>query len=82
MRKQLFIFLLATLHLCLWATTVNAQKKEALPAIYAVFKQAPIFEILTELERQSGYRFYFDQAHIDSMKADLLPSPASGEGLG
>jgi hypothetical protein len=69
-RKSLAV-LMAVLAFVLLPLATMAQKIESIPTVSAVFKQAPLQTIVTELEKQSSYRFYFDPVQFDSLKFDL-----------
>jgi carboxypeptidase-like protein/TonB-dependent receptor-like protein len=50
---------------------VTAQKNAGLPLITADFKNAGAEQFLLALEKQTGYRFFYDTAQLDSIYIDL-----------
>jgi hypothetical protein len=52
------------------ATHISAQK-DTEPRITVSFKQVPVEQLMLELEKQSGYRFFYDPASFDSLKIDI-----------
>ena len=52
------------------ANTANAQQP-AFPKVSAVFDQVPVQQFLAEMERQSGYTFYYDTLQFDSLKISI-----------
>jgi hypothetical protein len=54
--------------LLLPASRALAQKEEL---VTVSLKQAPIAAVLKELEKQTGYRFYYDTTDLDSTRVDI-----------
>jgi hypothetical protein len=49
----------------------KATAQKAMPAVTANYRQASLTVILNDLEKQSGLRFYYDAATLDSSRFDL-----------
>ncbi|MBV9987941.1 MAG: TonB-dependent receptor, partial [Chitinophagaceae bacterium] len=65
-RPKLFVF---AIMLLLGARALHAQS--SLPPVTAHYQKAALATILTDLEKQSGLRFYFDINALDTSKYDL-----------
>ena len=68
--KYCYTTLLTVLCLLLIGGRSLAQKGKA-ARVTVEFKQVPIASLLQELERQTGYRFYYDTLDFDSTKVDI-----------
>src|ERR1700760_209683 len=68
MNRNTCIRLLTIIILLLPASRSFAQKE---PLVTIDMKQAPIADVLKELEKQTGYRFYYDTTDFDSTKIDV-----------
>lgn len=55
----------------LQAMPAQAQTNTGGPLVSGDFKKARVANLLEELERQTGYRFYYNQTDIDSLQVDL-----------
>jgi hypothetical protein len=67
--KLLRLFLVAS-SVMLAAYNTSGQKVN-MPAITGEFKDMRIEQFLIQLEKQSGYRFYYDTAMLDTIKINL-----------
>ncbi|MEP7317152.1 MAG: carboxypeptidase-like regulatory domain-containing protein [Panacibacter sp.] len=56
-----------TICLLLSASVIHAQKN-AYPLVSGIYDNVPVQQFLLQLEKQSGYRFYFDTLQFDSIK--------------
>jgi hypothetical protein len=63
------LLLTVTCLLMLQARSLAQKAKE--PKVTVDFKQAPIADVLQEIEKQAGYRFYYDTTDFDSTKVDI-----------
>jgi hypothetical protein len=70
MRKY-YSFLLGMICLVCISTQAAAQTDSSGPRISVSFKQIKMEQLLLEVEKQSGYRFYYDTASFDSLKVDI-----------
>lgn len=61
--------ILITFCLCAFVMQTNAQTND--PSITAKFDSVLVRDFITEIEKQSGYFFYFDSTHIDSLFVDI-----------
>lgn len=68
MRYLLCIFLICCFSLSL--TQLHAQQKNAIN-ISGIFEHVPARQFLQELQRQTGYKFYYDSLQLDSLTIDL-----------
>ena len=58
---------------CLLLCCINAytQQSTGYAKVTASYTQAPLASILNDLEKQSGYRFFYDAANLDTSRFDL-----------
>jgi len=68
--KYIYTLLLTVACLLIGAARSLAQKGKE-PRVTVDFTQAPIADVLQELEKQTGYRFYYDTTDFDSTKVDI-----------
>ena len=64
------VFLYFVLCFVIFAAPLNAQNKEA-ALISGTFNNITAQDFLLQLEKQTGYRFYFDTLQLDSIKIDI-----------
>jgi hypothetical protein len=69
--KRTVRFLLLTAFLLMASTVMYGQKETSLPRVTVAYKQVLLKVLLPELEKQSGYRFFYDAAIMDSTKVDI-----------
>lgn len=69
--KKTARFSLLTAFLLMVCTMINGQNQATLPRVTVNYKQVLLKILLPELEKQSGYRFFYDAIVIDSVKVDI-----------
>jgi hypothetical protein len=67
--RQLPLFIFLNCIFLITGLTVSAQPGAKTVSIE--LKEAPIDSLITELEAQTGYRFYYDPAQFDSLRVSL-----------
>jgi hypothetical protein len=72
--KKTVGFLLLTAFLLMVCTVMYAQDEPNLPRVTVNYKQVQLKVLLPELEKQSGYRFFYDATLVDSIKVDISAS--------
>ena len=70
--KYFLLFAFISLLLLSHPFSIQAQKQGALPNISADFKQVRLEVLFSSIEKQTGYRFFYDTAQLDSSKIDLI----------
>lgn len=50
----------------------DAYAQSAMPNVSGEYREMPIEQILLSLENQSGYRFYYDTAQLDTAKIEII----------
>ena len=71
MKFLLTICLLILSLLFIPGTKIYAQKKTPEPRVSGSFKQISLQQLLGEMEKQTGYSFYFDSTQLDTVKLDI-----------
>jgi hypothetical protein len=62
---------LSVLTICLLLATISVSAQNSLPRVTAHYQRSALATILTELEKQSGFRFYYDIKSLDTARYDL-----------
>lgn len=69
--KKTVCFSLLTAFLLMACNIIYGQTEPNLPRVTVDYKQVLLKVLLPELEKQSGYRFFYDVTLIDSIKVDI-----------
>jgi hypothetical protein len=69
--------LLIFLNLFLLITALTASAQTGAKRVSLELKEAPVDSLITELETQTGYHFYYDPAQFDSLRVSISVSNVS-----
>jgi hypothetical protein len=64
-------FFLAILFFLVLCTQLCAQRETSVPRVTGSFRQLPVNKFLNELEKLTGYRFYYNLNDFDSASVDI-----------